>query len=79
MSSRTLGKPAKIEGTIYFERENQTRISPQLSCTISPEDKEMLNELTLFLSAKAGRPLNVSSVVRALIRLGAKRKVELDV
>lgn len=53
------------------------RISPQLSCTVSPEDKQLLNELTLFASNKAGKIVNTSLVIRALIRLGSERKGEL--
>lgn len=54
------------------------RISPQISCTVFPEDKQMLNELTIFAINKAGKPLNTSSIIRALIRLGHKRKDELE-
>ncbi len=54
------------------------RISPQISCTVLPEDKQLLNELTIFAINKAGKPLNTSSIVRALIRLGHKRKDELE-
>ena len=54
------------------------RISPQLSCTIALEDKQMLNDLTIYAINKAGRPLNTSSIIRALIRLGNKRKEELE-
>lgn len=54
------------------------RISPQLSCTISPEDKDDLTDLTLYLSGKAGRVLNVSNVIRALIRYGKAHKDRLE-
>lgn len=54
------------------------RVSPQISCTVLPEDKQMLNDLTLFAINKAGKPLNTSSIIRALIRLGHKRKEELE-
>ncbi len=54
------------------------RISPQLSCTIEPDDKAVLNELTLYLSNKVGRSLNTSNVIRALIRLGHKEKDKLE-
>lgn len=54
------------------------RISPQVSCTVSPEDKQILNELTLYLSNKAGRILNTSVIIRALIRNGQKHKEELE-
>lgn len=54
------------------------RISPQISCTVLPEDKQLLNEITMFAINKAGKPLNTSSIIRALIRLGHKRKDELE-
>ena len=54
------------------------RVSPQISCTVLPEDKQLLNELTMFAINKAGKPLNTSIIIRALIRLGHKRKEELE-
>lgn len=54
------------------------RISPQLSCTIEPEDKALLNELTLYLSNKAGKILNTSTVIRSLIRHGYNHKDKLE-
>ena len=54
------------------------RLSPQISCTVLPEDKQMLNDLTIYAINKAGKPLNTSSIIRALIRLGHKRKDELE-
>ena len=56
---------------------NTGRISPQISCTVALEDKEALNELTLFLSNKKGKALNTSTIIRALIRLGKRYKEEL--
>jgi hypothetical protein len=56
-----------------------TRLSPQISCTVLPEDKQLLNEITVFAINKSGKPLNTSSIIRALIRLGHKRKDELEV
>ena len=53
------------------------RISPQLSCTISPEDKEMLNELALYACNREKKLMNTSTIVRALIRLGDKYKDKL--
>jgi len=55
------------------------RLSPQISCTVAPEDKEKLSNLTLFLSNKMGRTLNTSTVIRALIALGEKKKDELEI
>ena len=57
---------------------HQGRISPQLSCTVLPDDRQLLNELTLFASNKAGKILNTSIIIRALIRLGHRRKEELE-
>lgn len=54
------------------------RISPQVSCTISLEDKEILNELTLFASNKKGKIVNTSIVIRALIRLGNEHRDKLE-
>lgn len=54
------------------------RISPQISCTVSPEDKQLLNDITMFAINKAGKVLNTSVIIRSLIRLGHKRKDELE-
>lgn len=54
------------------------RISPQISCTVAPEDKLLLNEITMHAINKAGKPLNTSTIIRALIRLGYKMKDELE-
>jgi peroxiredoxin len=54
------------------------RFSPQISCTVLPEDKQLLNDITMYSINKAGKPLNTSSIIRALIRLGHKRKDELE-
>lgn len=68
-------KPAPIA----IPKASIGRISPQLSCTIAPEDKEKLTSLTLRLSMRKGRALNTSSIIRALIRLGERYEEELDV
>lgn len=67
-------KPQKIDSSLT----TNGRLSPQISCTVFPEDKQMLNEITMFAINKAGKPLNTSSIIRALIRLGNKRKDELQ-
>lgn len=54
------------------------RISPQLSCTILPEDKQKLNEIILGCIKREGKPLNTSMIIRALIRLGQKYENELE-
>ena len=53
------------------------RINPQLSCTIEPEDKALLNELSLYACNREKKMLNTSIIVRALIRLGDKYRDEL--
>ena len=53
------------------------RINPQLSCTIAPDDKELLNELSLYACNREKKMLNTSIIVRALIRLGNKYRDEL--
>lgn len=63
----------------HIQRSTTGRLSPQLSCTISAEDKESLNKLTLHLSNKAGKIINTSTIVRALIRLGERYKDELEI
>jgi len=54
------------------------RVNPQLSCTITPDDKKTLNELALYMSNKEHKIVNTSAVIRALIRLGEKYKKELE-
>ena len=61
------------------QKPGSGRISPQLSCTISPEDKDMLNAITLYLIQKGGRPLTTSTIIRALIQCGNQHRDELDV
>ena len=68
----TQTKPAK-ETTM----QPSGRINPQLSCTITPEDKELLNEVSLYACNREKKMLNTSIIVRALIRLGNKYKDEL--
>lgn len=55
------------------------RLSPQLSCTVAPDDRDLLNKLTLYLSNKKGKMLNTSTIIRSLIRLGDKYKDEMEV
>lgn len=54
------------------------RINPQLSCTVTPEDKQLLDDLTVFATVKHGKAVNVSSIIRALIRNGWKNKEVLE-
>jgi hypothetical protein len=55
------------------------RISPQLSCTISPEDMAFLNQLTIDLSAKAGKPLKISQTLRSIIALAKTNEKDITV
>ena len=72
-------KSIKIEKIAKGTTESATvgRINPQLSCTIEPEDKELLNELSLYISNHEHKLLNTSIIVRALIRVGAKHRDDL--
>jgi hypothetical protein len=56
---------------------SQGRNFPLVGFTISPEDKETLDELTLYLSNKNGRVATKSALQRELIRLGKKYKEEI--
>jgi hypothetical protein len=82
--STTQKKFAQVEDIAKGNRPTNSqvspagRISPQLSCTIEPEDKALLNELTLYLSNKAGKILNTSTVIRSLIRHGSNHKDRLE-
>jgi len=67
-----------IQETQKKKMSSKGRISPQLSCTILPEDKKLLSELTIFAVNKAGKAVNTSQVIRALIRLGVRKMDELE-
>lgn len=57
----------------------QSRSHKQICCTVSPGDKELLEELTLYLSNKHKKILNISMIVRELIHLGQKYKDEIKI
>ena len=67
-----------VDDDIKISENSNGRVSPQLSCTILPEDKKLLNEITVFAVKRTGKAVSTSSVIRALIRLGNNRKDELD-
>lgn len=69
----------KINGQITeVTNENKAnRISPQISCTITQEDKEKLDFLQITLSVQCNECLNTSQVIRALIKYGYKNLSEL--
>lgn len=50
---------------------------PLVGFTISPEDKEDLASLTLYLSVKRGGVVTKSYLQRELIRIGKKYKEEM--
>lgn len=54
------------------------RVSPQICCTITPEDKELLDALMKHATEKKGRTVKMSVLVRSLIRLGSKYKDKLE-
>lgn len=72
-STQDLAQPKQVK-----QQTSAGRINPQLSCTVTPEDKQLLDELTVFATVKHGRAVNVSSIVRALIRNGWKNKDVLE-
>ena len=60
------------------ETINESSKPKSLSCTITPEDRKILNDLSLYISNKEQKVVNTSAVIRALIRLGEKYKKELE-
>lgn len=68
----------EIKATRIEVKPKAGRISPQLSCTIAPEDKDMLDKLALYACNKHGKLLNMSKILRAIIRLGDRYKTELE-
>lgn len=50
-----------------------TRTFAQLSCTIDPEAKDMLDELHIKLTNKFRRRITTSMLIRMLIRLGVAK------
>lgn len=56
----------------------QNREYPQLSCTISPEDENMLNKLCLELTNSRNSIVTKSEMIRILIRVGGMYAGRLD-
>lgn len=54
------------------------RTSPQICCTITPEDKQLLDELMSHACTKKGRPIKQSALMRSMIRLCSKYKDKLE-
>jgi ferritin len=70
---------AQLKPTKVTQEPILGRINPQLSCTITPQDKELLNTLALYVSNRENKVLNTSTIIRALIRLGDKYKEEIEI
>lgn len=69
----------KVKASSTVIKKEPVRLSPQLSCTIEVSDRDILNSISLYLCNKKGKMLNMSTVIRSLIRLGNKYKEELEV
>ena len=54
------------------------RTSPQICCTITPEDKALLDILLAHACEKKGRPVKQSVLMRSMIRLCSKYKDKLE-
>ena len=54
------------------------RTSPQVCCTITPEDKALLDSLLTYASEKKGRTVKQSVLMRSMIRLCSKYKEKLE-
>jgi len=52
---------------------------PQVSYTISPDDKDAMAKLSMSQTIKKNRMVSQSEVLRALIRLGVAREDELEI
>ena len=55
----------------------QNRNSPQISATVSEEDKECLEKMTLELSTKFNKVLTKSDVLRSIIKYASENQEEL--
>lgn len=73
ITETTVYEEVDKQGSIY----KQIRNSPQISCTVLPEDKNILDEIVVFATNKKQKPMNISIIIRSLIRFGHKNKDEL--
>lgn len=55
-----------------------TRNFPQVSYTISPDDKKIMDSLTLYASNKIGKIVKPSEVLRVILRKCDKIREELE-
>jgi hypothetical protein len=77
----TAAKFAAVERIIEAPKKtnpDSVRKSPQVSCTVGLEDKELLSELTLYACVREKKLINTSNLFRALIKIGNKYKEELE-
>lgn len=51
---------------------------PQVSYTISPEDKEIMDSLTVYATNQKGKSVKPSEVLRSLLRFADKHREELE-
>lgn len=57
-----------------------TRINPQLSCTIAPDDVELLKQIRMRLINKHNNPaITQSDVIRGIIRLANKNFESIEI
>ena len=56
----------------------EKRNFPQVSFTISQDDKKLVDEMTIFATNKKGKIVQPSAVIRALIRYGKKHIEEVE-
>ena len=54
------------------------RKSPMVGFTITEDDKQTMDKLTLYVSNKKGKIISKSALQRELIRIGNKYKDEID-
>lgn len=67
-STQDLAQPKQVK-----QPSSAGRINPQLSCTVTPEDKQLLDELTVFATVKHRKAVNVSSLSEACTVMGGQK------
>lgn len=55
----------------------QTRISPQLSCTLDENNIQFINDLTIHYTNKHKKVFNVSQTVRCILKYCKQNESEL--
>lgn len=79
VEKKAVDKFEKLEKKAQEKIPTYGRYNKQISCTVPPHDKKLLDDLALYLSNKNSKVLNTSIVIRALIHLGHKYKDELEI